>query len=411
LKLATWAGRLEKASILIDVMHRAAKWAIVAIALAVWVSGTGSPIVAQQAPSPTQLRLDLDRLRVQINALQVRLTEIGERRDTLAEEFEVADVRLALSRHQLEAVQLRLLVLSQQAQELKAEVARLTGEMAKAREGLSARVVALYRMGPLSYSRFLLAAENSEELLANYQLVGWLASQDQLLVKSVRTQITEQQEVVRAANETAAQLTKMRAEETLALQDLIAQQEVRQELIQQIDIEALAGRRTLKDHAESAAILEELLGAVLSKRVIAPFAGEQPAFTTLLGDLSWPADGRITERFGRKQHPVYDTYTLVKGIEIATGVGAPVSAVYRGRIVFADWFQNYGLMVVISHGDDFYTIYGHLDTILVRMGEGVDDTYQIGTVGQTGSLIGPSLHFEIRKGTEAVNPELWLRKR
>ncbi len=411
MKLATWAGRLEKASILIDVMHRAAKWAIVAIALAVWVSGTGSPIVAQQAPSPTQLRLDLDRLRVQINALQVRLTEIGERRDTLAEEFEVADVRLALSRHQLEAVQLRLLVLSQQAQELKAEVARLTGEMAKAREGLSARVVALYRMGPLSYSRFLLAAENSEELLANYQLVGWLASQDQLLVKSIRTQITEQQEVVRAANETAAQLTKMRAEETLALQDLIAQQEVRQELIQQIDIEALAGRRTLKDHTESAAILEELLGAVLSKRVIAPFAGEQPAFTTLLGDLSWPADGRITERFGRKQHPVYDTYILVKGIEIATGVGAPVSAVYRGRIVFADWFQNYGLMVVISHGDDFYTIYGHLDTILVRMGEGVDDTYQIGTVGQTGSLIGPSLHFEIRKGTEAVNPELWLRER
>jgi len=68
-------------------------------------------------------------------------------------------------------------------------------------------------------------------------------------------------------------------------------------------------------------------------------------------------------------------------------------------------------MVVISHGDDFYTIYGHLDTILVRMGEGVDDTYQIGTVGQTGSLIGPSLHFEIRKGTEAVNPELWLRER
>jgi septal ring factor EnvC (AmiA/AmiB activator) len=411
LKLATWVGRLEKASILTDVMHRAAKWAIVAIALAVWVSATGSPVVAQQEPSPTQLRIDLDRLRVQINALQVRLTEIGERRDTLAEEFETADVRLALSGRQLEAVQLRLLVLSQQAQELKAEVARLTGEMAKAREGLSARVVALYRMGPLSYSRFLLAAENSEELLANYQLVGWLASQDQLLVKSIRTQITEQQEVVRAANETAAQLTKMRAEETLALQDLIAQQEVRQELIQQIDIEALAGRRTLKDHAESAAILEELLGAVLSKLVIAPFAGEQPAFTTLLGDLSWPADGRITERFGRKKHPVYDTYTLVKGIEIATGAGAPVRAVYRGRIVFADWFQNYGLMVVISHGDDFYTIYGHLDTILVRMGEWVDDTYQIGTVGQTGSLIGPSLHFEIRKGTEAVNPELWLRER
>ena len=411
MKLATWAARLEKAFILTDAMHRATKWAIVAIALTVWVADAATPIVAQQEPSPTQLRLDLDRLRVQINALQARLTEIGERRDNLVEEFEAADVRLALSSRQLESVQLRLLVLSQQAQGLKSEVARLTGEMAKARNELSARVVALYRMGPLSYSRFLLAAGNSDELLANYQLVRWLASQNQLLVKSIRTQITEQQEAVRAANETTVQLTKTRAEETLVLQDLISQQELRQELIKQIDTEALVGRRELKEQAESAAALEELLATVLLRPVIAPFAGDQPAFTALLGDLSWPTDGRITEKFGRKQHAVYNTYTLVKGIEIATAVGAPVHAVYRGRIVFADWFQNYGLMVVISHGDDFYTIYGHLDTILVRMSEWVDDRHQIGTVGQTGSLIGPSLHFEIRDGTEAVNPELWLRER
>ncbi|MDP6687311.1 MAG: peptidoglycan DD-metalloendopeptidase family protein [Acidobacteriota bacterium] len=410
MKLATWAARLEKASILTDAMHRATRWAIVAIALTVWVSGVVTPIVAQQEPSPTQLRLDLDRLHAQINALQARLTKIGERRDNLVEEFEAADVRLALSRRQLESVQLRLLVLSQEAQELNGEVARLTGEMAKAQKGLSARVVALYRMGPLSYSRFLLTAGNSDELLANYQLVRWLASQNQLLVKSIRTQITEQQEAVRAANETTVQLTTMRAEETLALQDLIAQQELRQELIKQIDTEALVGRRSLEEQAESAAVLEELLGTVLSKPVIAPLAGEQPAFTALLGDLSWPTDGQITEKFGRKQHAVYNTYTLVKGIKIAAGVGAPVHTVYRGRIVFADWFQNYGLMVVVSHGDDFYTIYGHLDTILVRMNEWVDDRHQIGTVGQTGSLIGPSLHFEIRDGTEAVNPELWLRE-
>ena len=86
-------------------------------------------------------------------------------------------------------------------------------------------------------------------------------------------------------------------------------------------------------------------------------------------------------------------------------------AVHQGRVAFADWFQTYGLMVVISHGDDFYTIYGHLDAMLVRTGEWVDEGDQLGTVGQTGSLIGPSLYFEVREGAEAINPEVWLRER
>ena len=88
-----------------------------------------------------------------------------------------------------------------------------------------------------------------------------------------------------------------------------------------------------------------------------------------------------------------------------------MSAVYQGRVAFADWFQNYGQVVIINHGDEFFTIYGHLDEVLVRTGEWVDAGGEIGTVGETGSLIGPSLYFEIREGSEAINPALWLRSR
>ncbi len=388
-----------------------ARCAIVAIALTLWGSAGGPAVAALQRPSSAQLRLDLDRLRGQIASLQARLADMGESRETLVEEFEAADVRLALSSRQLAILQLRLQVLLPETLEREAEVERLTEDLGEAREELAARVVALYRMGPLSYSRFLLAAGDAEAVLANYQMVGRLVAQDRSLVVSIRARLGEYQEAVRVANETAAQLRETRAEETLAIQELTAQQDLRQELIRQIDIEAAAGRRALEEQGKSALALEELLGAVSSTPAVAPRAGTRPAFGTTLGDLPWPAEGPITERFGRKQHAVYDTYTLVKGIEIAAGAGASVRAVYQGRIAFADWFQNYGLMVVISHGDDFYTIYGHLDGMRVRTGEWVDEGDQIGTVGQTGSLIGPSLYFEVREGAEAVNPELWLRGR
>ena len=91
--------------------------------------------------------------------------------------------------------------------------------------------------------------------------------------------------------------------------------------------------------------------------------------------------------------------------------GNPVRAVYRGRVAFADWFQNYGLVVILGHGNDYYTIYGHLERVQVRTGEFVDAGAEIGTVGDTGSLDGPSLYFEIREGSDAIDPEAWLRRR
>ena len=87
------------------------------------------------------------------------------------------------------------------------------------------------------------------------------------------------------------------------------------------------------------------------------------------------------------------------------------SAVYQGRVAFADYFPSYGNVVIVNHGDDFFTIYGHLDVMRVRTGEWVDAGAEVGSVGETGSLIGPSLYFEIREGAEAINPAQWLGPR
>jgi septal ring factor EnvC (AmiA/AmiB activator) len=129
------------------------------------------------------------------------------------------------------------------------------------------------------------------------------------------------------------------------------------------------------------------------------------------GGLLWPGDGPITLSFGRQRHPVYDTYTLSKGIEIGAEADSPVRAVFEGRVAFADWFRGYGQVVILNHGNDFFTLYGHLAVINLRVGEWVETSGQVGTVGDTGSLTGPSLYFEIRQGANALNPSSWLQRR
>jgi septal ring factor EnvC (AmiA/AmiB activator) len=78
---------------------------------------------------------------------------------------------------------------------------------------------------------------------------------------------------------------------------------------------------------------------------------------------------------------------------------------------FAGWFRGYGRMVIVDHGDRFFTVSGHLDTVRVEAGAAVAPGEPIGTVGDTGSLSGPRLYFEIREGSEAVDPLAWLANR
>jgi murein DD-endopeptidase MepM/ murein hydrolase activator NlpD len=139
-----------------------------------------------------------------------------------------------------------------------------------------------------------------------------------------------------------------------------------------------------------------------------------PKASTLTGDfgaLSWPVEGEILERFGRSRHPVYKTEVVNNGIDIRAPRGTPVRSVESGEVVYADFNGGYGLMVILDHEGGDYSLYAHLDRATVSIGQSVDRGQSIGTVGESGSLVGPKLHFEIRQGGKAVDPIGWLRQR
>jgi septal ring factor EnvC (AmiA/AmiB activator) len=113
--------------------------------------------------------------------------------------------------------------------------------------------------------------------------------------------------------------------------------------------------------------------------------------------------------FGRRKHPRFETYTLQNGIEIEAQQGAAVSAVYDGRVAFAERFRGYGLMVVLDHGDKHHSLYAHLDEASVRLGQKVAAGERLGSVGGAG-LEGPGLYFEMRFQGRPEDPLEWLKK-
>ncbi len=123
-----------------------------------------------------------------------------------------------------------------------------------------------------------------------------------------------------------------------------------------------------------------------------------------------PAKGKISGRFGTRTDPFSGKKKFHKGIDIAAPKGTPVYASASGKIICCEYKKNgYGNLIVIDHGDDLFTCYGHLNTINVKKGQIIKQGSKIGTVGSTGRSTGPHLHFEVRKGEQLIDPEQYLK--
>lgn len=126
--------------------------------------------------------------------------------------------------------------------------------------------------------------------------------------------------------------------------------------------------------------------------------------------LRLPVKGKIISKFGPEKNSSLNITTFKSGIDIQADMGEPIEAVTAGKILYADWFKGYGNMIIIDHGDKYYTIYAHAEELFKSKGDFVKAREVIGTVGDTGSLSGPALHFEVRHGGKSIDPLKWLNK-
>ena len=122
----------------------------------------------------------------------------------------------------------------------------------------------------------------------------------------------------------------------------------------------------------------------------------------------WPVIGRLSSIFGEPRTSSSGEMRFHKGIDICVPPGTPVLAATDGVVAFAGTEAEYGRLVVIDHGHDFSTVYGHLAKIQVKAGEKVSKGQAIGTVGLSGNSTGPHLHYEVRLRNSPVNPIRFL---
>ena len=210
--------------------------------------------------------------------------------------------------------------------------------------------------------------------------------------------------------EASVALERLRDTEQKSINQLGVAREQREALLTaskaRIAAEESQLQKLKKEQAELAALikrLKELAARAPKKNAQKP---SQP-FAKLTGQLRWPVKGKIVHDYGA---PRANGRLKWNGVTIQAKQGAKVRAIAGGEVIFADWLGRLGLLMIVDHGGDYLTLYGHNQALYKKPGETVSPGELIASVGDSGGRTESALYFEVRKGSSFRNPHQWCKK-
>ncbi len=337
--------------------------------------------------SLAETRSQVERYEKEERGLLAAIESLDRRAGLLAEDE-------ARARKEVEEAERALEELAPRAEAAKAR-------LAETRRVLAARAVALYKWGELGPVRVLFGAGSLEGALSEVRALQWLLKRDRELAerhsRDIAAVADARVEAIRIATVGERALTRFKTRRS----ELRADRRMRRNLLRETRRDRQRARGALRELQAAARALEERLSGLRSRR---PGADD---FAALRGRLPLPVEGRLIGRFGRVRDE-FGTETVRNGLLFGAYRGAPVFAVADGEVRFAGWFRGYGRLLIIDHGADHFTVTGHLDSFEVNVGERVRAGELVGRAGDSGSLAGPRVYFEIRRRDEALNPTAWL---
>lgn len=367
---------------------------------------TVAALSAQQPARAPEAREDdpaalVRRAEQRIAELQAEADRLAKSAGTLLGELRALEIQREIQAEALKKAEAERAAITAQRDRAAARVAALEAERVASTEGVAERLVAIYTRGRGGYVRMLLQADDLRALGRMTRGVAAVAQLDRLRIEQHRRTLQAERAAVA---ELEAQRTALAAAEAAA-----------REARARLDRAVRAHRRRLDDIDRQRDLAARYIGelqqaAVSLQRHVAGLDSTAPPTLPLApfrGTLPWPVNGRVVARFGPTSGRGGAPAMIRNGIEIEADAGAPVHAVHGGTVSFAAPFVGYGVLVILDHGDDEFTLYGHLREAAVEMGQRLARGAIVGYAGRNPSG-DEVVYFEVRVDGRPVDPVQWL---
>jgi septal ring factor EnvC (AmiA/AmiB activator) len=350
---------------------------------------------------------ELEDVRERISELKESMDESAATRDRITADLQDAEVEISENRIRLKELERERDYSTRRKAELDAKLADREAELDEESGELAEQVRAAYMSGSQERIKLLLNQRDPATLGRLMAYYGYLNEYRGANIEAVTGAIRELAALrseVAAEEARISNLARTRYEE---LTRLNAAQEKRQGLLdnlqQKLSNEGQEVDRLAAQEKDLSRLITELT-TILSDY---PISSEDP-FSAHKGRLTWPVAGTLLHDFGQ---PRVSNRLKWNGVVLAAPRGREVRSVYHGRVIFADWLAGLGLLVIVDHGESYMTLYGYNETILKNVGDWVAPGDVIATVGDSGGQNQSSLYFELRRGTQPLNPRRWVTRR
>jgi len=357
-------------------------------------------------------RRTLEQLKDQIEEKRRQADEAGKKRESILQGIQTLDERHVRYRQSHQEISRKLRKKDQEFEAINAQIARLRDGVQVRREAILARLRVQYIEGRFGHWKPLLASDSYGDFQRRLRYLSAVSARDYGLIETFKTDLANMQDAERQRETARVGMLAYKRTTENHLDEIKAVKKEKKMYLAKLTQEKESYERALQELERSAARIDSLLRELEQRRRAAaakPPSGSLPK--GVKGGLPWPAEGNVLTYFGRQKHPTFNTYVQRKGIEIRTLEGSAIRAVMTGTVVYADWLKGYGLVIILDHANGFFSLYAHASKILTSVGAVVASGQAIGETGDTGMTGENTLYFELREGTEPVDPLQWLARR
>ncbi len=359
--------------------------------------------LASRRSKLNRLRSEMENYRKRIATEQKKEKQILENLANLDREI---DLNYELIAELKKEEKQKLQVVEKIGDELKTKLAELN----RLQEIYKKRIVSFYKYGRVRDIELLLSAKSFNQTLAWYKYMKLIADNDRRNFNNI---LEKKEKIETKKNSLKNELIAKRRiidEKESESEKLKMSSQRRNELLAEVQKNKKMYLDKLRQYELSEKEIQRLIGEQERKRLTLENQGiiEPTNFPSLKGRMIWPTAGQIINHFGRHKHPLWKTVTENIGIDIRAEFGQEVRSIANGVVTAITWQRGRGNIIIVNHLGGYFSVYTHLSQILVQIDQKIEMGQVIGDVGDTGSLQGPMLHFEMWKGNQVLNPEEWL---
>jgi len=360
----------------------------------------------------SRVRKKAETIRRKIKAGTAEVATFSKKEVAVVNVLDSIDFALNQARKRRKQLEGEFSQLEKKILQTETDILELSGRISESREYAVKRLVALYKLDRIGRVHFLASAASVYQLFQRETTLKRILDHDRKLLAKLARDRTALKKLHNT--QTSQQAARLTLEEDLKRQiaGMNTKRSSKKELLSKIRNQRSLQMAVLAGLKQSAKDLsKKIKDLTLQVRQTEPtFDIPTKPFATLKGLLKMPVAGKIISKFGHYKNTKFNVENFRSGIDIKADRGEPVRAVSVGKVIYASWFKGYGNMIIIDHGDSYYSVYANIEELFKRAGDGVQAGEVVATVGDTGSEIGPKLHFEIRHHGKPDNPLKWIGK-